>query len=781
MNTASVIFLVASQLIEWGCGLEREAPRRLISPPNRNIATRLNASTIPKYVTELVIPPVLHDNQGKGSNFEISLRQFMQQVLPAGYPSTPIWGYGDPSNPNSFHHPSGTMEVTLNTKTYITWRNELLVDPVACQKRLSGCAFLQHLVQDVNGLPVVDQTLHWAAPNQICKSGPNRTDCVGGTLDVYRGPVPMVPHVHGSHVEARSDGYPEGWFLPKASNIPSGYATEGTFFKSRYLPSAGIADDGNKFIRNTTQGDKFFRTATNAARGKGYAVFRYTNDQDTTTLWYHDHTLGITRLNVYAAGAGFWLIRDSHDSENLLAPKDATGKAQSLPGPPPKFGQDPNNDLQARKQIREIPLAIQDKSFYSDGRLFYPANRVYFEYPYCDDGSKFAADVINVPFQPNSDISPIWNPEAFFDTILVNGNTFPRFTVAPERYRLRLLNACDSRTLNLAFKVGATDGADLPFFVIGSDQGLLPQVVKMRTGFATKIVAGQPVTTETPLSSPLAALLMSSGERYDTIVDFANLPNGTQVYLINTGPDFPFSDFGDSFAPADPGTTGQVLKFVIDYSLRKGAQDNSTSPYNLLTTATATPITSSRANKTRDLVINEIDSSICVEPPNPLTPCSISLVNCSSGIIDPLTGVSSLSYGPIQGTLGYNAKLGPGKLTVQRWEDPINQNPKFGATEIWEFWNWTPDGHPMHLHLVAFTIIGRFDMQGNLLGGPLPYETGKKDTVLASPGQITKIQMTFDIAGLYVWHCHILSHEDNDMMVPYCVGDKGWDCPAQLF
>lgn len=366
----------------------------------------------------------------------------------------------------------------------MTRRNELLVDPVACRlsnynPSIPGCAYLPHILQDYNGTPVIDQSLHWAAPNQKCASGQVKTDCEGATTDPYFGPIPLVPHVHGSHVEPRSDGYPESWFLPKASNIPPGYSTEGTFFKSRYLPSKKVPDDGNKYVANPSAGDEFFQPATDAAKGQGYAVFRYTNDQDTTALWYHDHSLGLTRLNVYAGGAGFWFIRDAEGGENLLGAHDANGGKQALPGPPTKFGQDPNNDIQVRNQIREIPIFIQDMSFYNDGRLFYPANRQYFDYPACNDGTEYAGNTNGVPFRPKSDISPIWNPEAFFDTTVVNGKAFPMFHVAPERYRFRLLNGCDARTLNLALLINndVNGTTNLPFFVIGSDQGLLPKVV----------------------------------------------------------------------------------------------------------------------------------------------------------------------------------------------------------------------------------------------------------------------------------------------------------------
>ncbi len=704
---------------------------------------------------------------------------------------------------NHFSHPSGSIEVTRNKKTYVTWRNELVEDPVACQQSNfsssnPGCQYLLHILQDYNGTPVIDQSLHWAAPNQLCASGAKKTDCDGATTDPYFGPIPMVPHVHGSHVEPRSDGYPESWFLPKASNIPAGYATEGTYFKSRYLPSQGVPDDGNKYVQNPSAGDVFFQPAADAARGQGYAVFRYTNDQDTTSLWYHDHSLGMTRLNVYAAGAGFWFIRDPKDGENLLAPLDAKKKPQSLPGPAPKIGQDPNGNLQIRKQIREVPIAIQDQSFYSDGRLFYPANRNYFDYPDCNDGGDYDGDTLGLPYKPKSDISPTWNPEAFFDTTVVNGNTFPKFTVAPERYRLRLLNACDSRTVNLAFKLGSLNGTDLPFFVIGSDQGLLPHVVLMRTGFSTVLQPGKPVKAETPAFNPLAALLMGPAERYDVIVDFGGLADGTEVYIVNSGPDFPYGGFDeDGFEPADEDTVGQIMKFVVDSSLKKGPTDLSTSPYDLILSSAPRrrllppPVLVSKqppppkgpTPKTlvRDLSVFEFDSNVCVNPPSPDDPCNITVVECNEGIIDPLTGFSSLTYGPTVSRLGHDGRLGPGKLVSQRWSDPINQNPPLGATEIWEFWNWTEDGHPLHVHLVGYRILGRYDMSGKQISGPYPFETGLKDTVVALPGIVTRIELSFDIAGLYVWHCHILSHEDNDMMIPFCVGRQGVDCPAELF
>ena len=110
------------------------------------------------------------------------------------------------------------------------------------------------------------------------------------------------------------------------------------------------------------------------------------------------------------------------------------------------------------------------------------------------------------------------------------------------------------------------------------------------------------------------------------------------------------------------------------------------------------------------------------------------------------------------------------------WSDPIVTNPVLDATETWELYNFTADAHPIHLHLVKFKVLNRqlLDDEGTPDGDPVPPEadeTGWKDTVISYPGEVTRVTATFDIEGLYVWHCHIVEHEDNEMMVPYCVGD----------
>jgi FtsP/CotA-like multicopper oxidase with cupredoxin domain len=157
-------------------------------------------------------------------------------------------------------------------------------------------------------------------------------------------------------------------------------------------------------------------------------VFEYPNEQAATTLWYHDHALGMTRANVYAGPAGFYILRGGPGDE-------VDGK---LPEPAPVLG-DANGI-----SYHEIPILIQDRSFNADGSLFYPGDRAFFE--------GVRRDQLRIPFIPDgsSDVSPIWNPEFFGNTMVVNGRTWPYLDVEKRRYRLRFLNGCDSRFLPCA-------------------------------------------------------------------------------------------------------------------------------------------------------------------------------------------------------------------------------------------------------------------------------------------------------------------------------------------
>jgi len=163
----------------------------------------------------------------------------------------------------------------------------------------------------------------------------------------------------------------------------------------------------------------------------------------------------------------------------------------------------------------------------------------------------------------------------------------------------------------------------------------------------------------------------------------------------------------------------------------------------------------------RQVSLNELESSlICVDANNVRVPGT-----------PPCNPPASVPLAPISAQLGTLDKFGNG--IPLEWEMPITEDPLRNATEVWEISNFTEDAHPIHIHMVMFQIQNRQDMASGAQSAPEPWETGFKDTVTAYPGQVTRVKATFDIAGLFVWHCHILSHEDNEMMRPYCVGAPG--------
>jgi FtsP/CotA-like multicopper oxidase with cupredoxin domain len=385
----------------------------------------------------------------------------------------------------------------------------------------------------------------------------------------------------------------------------------------------------------------------------------------------------------------------------------------------PGVGDDPLGEY------TEIPIVIQDRSFNADGSLFYPDNRAFFE------GLDPAQ--LQIPFIPDvacdglpSDVSPIWNPEFFGNMMVVNGFTWPYLEVEQRRYRFRFLNGCNSRFLILK-----TDNG-MPFYQIGGDQGFLPGTVQLNE------------------------LLMSPAERADVIMDFTNIPVGTDITLLNLGPDEPFGGGipGVDFDPSDPASTGQVMQFRV-----KAATSPDTSI--LPTTLPAAPALGP-ADATRAVSLNEEESK------------SVRVTEDAAGNIV-LDCASSEVFGPTAALLGTLNPDGTGNPLL--WNDLITENPALGTTETWEIHNFTEDAHPIHVHLVKFEVMNREDLAGNVRD-PESWETGPKDTVITYPGEITRIKMKFDLPGFYVWHCHIVEHEDNEMMRPYHIGPIPPDAPA---
>lgn len=662
----------------------------------------LDPGSIPRFASPLLVPPLM-PRAGrlvrKGRNidyYEIAVRQFQQQLLPAGFPATHVWGYGAVAADRKgrkleglFHAPSLTIRAKVGTPVRVKWVNEL----VDAEGR-----FLPHL------LPV-DPSLHWANPGRL---GSSRTDSrpdltgrsyvptsspsdpVGPTQYTrYWGPVPLVTHVHGAvGVGDESDGYPEAWFLPAARNLPQGYRAHGTWYE-------------------------FF--AQKAARrfgadwGPGFAVAQYPNDNRASTLWYHDHALGITRTNVYAGPAGFFLLWGGAAGDKAII-DTRTNTPAVLPGPAPKYGST------RTAKCRDIPIAIQDRSFNADGSLFYPDSRAFF-------------DGYEGPHTPDSATSPIWNPEFFGNTLIVNGRTWPHHQVEARRYRFRVLNGCQSRFLILDFRqipgVRVTQ--------IGNEGGLLAAPVPLTTEHGNR-------------------LLIGPAERADLIVDFTDVPAGSYP-LRNVGPDEPFGGGvpGEDFEPADPATTGSVLQFRVVPAT--SADASTPAEYLRLPAIPALPA----ASKVRRLALLEHGT-------DEEGPTAAMLGTIHQGMAEGT---------PWDGT-------GTGHADGRMWSDEVALTPAVGATEVWEIYNMTVDAHPIHIHEVTFEVLNRQPIDvdehsvqlvpGSQPHPPEAWEKGRKDTVVALPGEVTRLRATFANAGQFVWHCHILEHEDNEMMLPFRVG-----------
>jgi spore coat protein A, manganese oxidase len=598
-----------------------------------------------------------------------------------------VWGYGAVNGAGShnallLHHaPSLTIEADWRRPVRIKWINEL-VD--------SDGRYLPHL------LPV-DPTLHWANPPGG-ESGRDTRPTFTSTPGRYTGPVPIVTHLHGAvGVGDESDGYPEAWFLPTAVNVPAGYATQGTWY------------------------DFFSGKANarfNATWGPGFATFQYPNENRASTLWYHDHTLGMTRLNVYAGPAGFYIVRGGPAGDDAVL-DSRSGATAVLPGPAPKDG----DGFPPRKTYYEIPIAIQDRSFNVDGSLFYPDSRRFFD----DLTGPYIGEEPPEDDEHEGEFPPIWNPEFFGNAIMVNGNTWPFHVVEQRRYRFRLLNGCQSRFLILDFS--RIPGVEV--WQIGNEGGFLAAPVNL-----TAINDNH--------------LLLGLAERADVLVDFTHVPVGNYE-LGNVGPDEPFGGGqpGEDFEPADEQTAGRVMEFSVVSAL----EPDTSTPARFLQLPAVVPLP--RATVTRSLALVEQGGMGFDED-------------------------GETVEGPVEAVLG---RVVADRIVGAGWMEPVTENPAPGTTEVWALHNTTADAHPMHIHEVAFEVV---DREGLVLDGegevaepiqltgdvrpPEPWESGFKDTVIAYPGEVTRVRARFLSPGQFVWHCHIVEHEDNEMMRPYRIG-----------
>ncbi len=444
-----------------------------------------------------------------------------------------------------------------------------------------------------------------------------------------------IPHLHGGHSASQYDGTPDQWW------------------------TAGFADTGMAFYSDT---------------------FKYMNDQPASLIWYHDHSMAVTRMQPYLGLAAAYLIVDNVDSGSAI-------RNQKVPSGP-----------------YHIPLVLQDKTFNDDGTLWYPTQGI-------------------------SAVHPVWVPEFFADTPVINGKAYPYLDAQPRRYRFRLINGSNARFYGLHFQLNEND---LPFWVIGSDGGLLPRPVAKTT------------------------LLIAPGERYDLIVDFTGVPLDSVVMLTNDAP-APYPGGGETEIPV-------LMQINVNTPVPATDPDRSVLPSQL-----------------------KLISRPNLLPTPGIPPRDIVLKENADEFDNPVEVMLN----------GYH------------FMDPTTDFVKKGTVETWNWINLTGDAHPMHIHLVQFAVVNRqaIDVDGYttawlaylaanrdpalkpnvnnyLIGAPIPpapEDMGLKDTVKVLPGFVTRVRAKFTLPstskvsivngratyGEWVYHCHILEHEENDMMRPF--------------
>ena len=515
-----------------------------------------------------------------------------------------------------------------------------------------------------------DQTVHWADPLGLgCHMRTIVLNCLINPGDpcctTYTGPVPAVVHLHGGEVASEFDGGPNSWFTADGRVGPA-YQTN---------------------------------------------VYTYPNQQEATTLFYHDHALGVTRLNVYAGLAGFYLI------------KDPANETVNLPG-----------------AGNEVGLALQDRSFDTAGQWYFPAGGV------------------------NPEIHPFWVPEFFGDVIVVNGRSWPYLDVEPRRIRLHLLDGSNARFYTLSLVREDTGAAGPTFWQIGSDGGYLPR----------------------PVAS--SQLTMAPGERLDVVVDFTGVRAGTR-FLIRNAARAPFPA-GD--AP-DPATVAQVMELRV-VALR--GSDTSVVMTPQLDLRLSNPLVSLRATPPSTVPVRRLTLNEDQGAGGPLRV----LINNTS-FMPSITEVPQVGSTEIWEIVNLTADTHP--IHLHLIELQLLDRRRFNADAYGTAYESAfPGGvyvagsgppRPYGTCAAGAVCGGNLDPAPYFSAppvGPAPGEAGWKDTFQMNPGEVTRVVVRFAPQRVpfgavapgtnlfpfdpsrgpgYVWHCHIIDHEDNDMMRPYFV------------
>jgi spore coat protein A, manganese oxidase len=575
----------------------------------------------------------------------------------------------------------------------------------------------------------------------------------------------ITTHLHGGFVPWTSDGGPFSWFTSAAN-----WATGASF-----LNGTGV---------------------------KGEAQYYYPNDQSARLVWYHDHALGITRLNAYAGIASGYIIRD--DVEDFLIATRLIPASQ-----------------------QEIPLIIQDKTFVDglDPKYIW-GNKGDLWYPYkYEPNSQSPDETGRWDYGPDADPPgnvtgplpiPAEVPEFFSDTAIVNGVAYPYVQVEQRHYRFRILNGSQARFYNLQLYYDNSQGdanLNMPgpaFIQIGTEGGFLPIPVKFNN---------QQIAFDTDPNSPTFGnatkfnLLLGPAERADVIIDFTNVPVGAKLILYNDAPaPFPGGDPRNDYFTGDPDQTafggapttaagfGPNTRTLMQFRVtaRTGAADPSS--MNLLAAIAVPNTPMQKQNPT--VSGNPMPAVATLSPSSAVQARDLTL---NEDFDDLGRLIQKL------GTNVSNGKNTQGLVTFARSYDASpTEVVEAGTTEVWRIFNLTGDTHPIHFHLVNVHVLSRqvFDVDKYFADaaanpgkpvtptflapahGPDANEWGFKETVRMNPGECTTVIMKFDLpkvpfkvppstrfpgianANEYVWHCHILEHEEHDMMRPLVVIDK---------
>ena len=566
------------------------------------------------------------------------------------------------------------------------------------------------------------------------------------------GSEPGVPvnrccvHLHGGYVPWTSDGGPFAWFSPTG------------------IVGATDGSAGPSFLNGV-------------AGQPGVADYYYPNNQSERLVWYHDHAMGITRLNAYAGVAAGYVITDP------VLSALTTGNSPAVP-----------------PLAYTIPLIIQDKSFKvtadqwgKPGDLFYP-------YVYESQGPTARWDLGEpsdgfTPENPSVP-SPSCVPEAFFDTPVINGMAYPYAQVEPRRYRFLALNGSQARFYNLQLYYESTANPGEPdfsqpgpaFIQIGNEGGILPQpVVLNNPPIQLTTNCDGSVNPDGPFN-----LLMAPAERADLIIDFSSVPVGSNLILYSDAPaPFPGGDPRNDYFTGNPDQSG----IGGAPSTKAGMGPNTRTLMQFRIVA----LTGTADAMNFDSTLKALDDAMPGAYRDSHQPFKeFDLSPGAPGVIfeNKTLNEDFDEYGRLIQRMGTDqAKYGDSY--GRNYTDDPTEVYQDGQTVVWDIYNTTGDTHPMHFHLANVQVLGRAEFDNsipNILAfvptspwmPPDPNYRGWKETVRMNPGEVTRVIMNFTLPKVpftvpgspraalkggheYVWHCHILEHEEHDMMRPLVV------------